>query len=334
MFSYEYTIQKNEMEKCMVSVIVPFFNAESDLKKCVDSILNQTYQNIELVMVDDGSTDSSLKICKDYATKDYRVHVYHQKNCGVALARNRGLRESKGEYISFVDADDYIEPDFVEKLYHACRSRHCNLSMCNYDEIKGNKRIPSSVIVKDGVIFSEELIKDIMYGRKLEGFCWGKIWKRELIVQEFRKYRYCEDFLFLVENLSSKNERIATVKKMMYHYVKHDDSITKKKETKDLMHTLDVASRVVRISRNSLVIRTKDAYAMALNFAFFAFLSANDEEHEDKLLKERCKRWIKQLRGYVFLNFESSLKTKGACILSLLPENIIKKAYCVSNKES
>ena len=99
------------MENKLVSVIVPVFNREKEIDRCVKSILNQTYENIELILVDDGSADSSLAICESYSEKDQRVRVFHQENNGVSSARNCGIHKAKGEYLTFVDSDDYIASD-------------------------------------------------------------------------------------------------------------------------------------------------------------------------------------------------------------------------------
>lgn len=315
----------------LVSVIVPVYNGEAELNRCIDSILGQSYENIELILVDDGSTDSSYDICRDYAAKDNRVSVYHQENAGVAMARNRGLREAKGEYIAFVDASDYVEPDYIDKLYRASYFNHCNLSMCNYDEVRGDTITESDLINKDGVMPSKELLGDILYGREIEGFCWGKIWKKDFIRHKFQKYRYCEDVLFLMENFSHANERIATVKKPMYHYVRQEGSVTTERRAEDLMHTLDVASTIAKVSKNSPVIRQKEAYALALNYAFFALLSVNDSDAHAKQLKQRCRKWIKRLRWYVFWDYESTIKTKAACFLSFFPEVVIRKTFELIN---
>ena len=319
------------MKDSLVSVIVPVYNGGTELNRCIDSILNQTYQKIELILIDDGSTDASLEVCREYAAKDERVRVLHQKNCGVAVARNRGLKEAKGEYISFVDASDYVEPDYIEKLYRACSYNHCNLSMCNYAEVRGEKIEKTDVLTKDGIISSAELLGDILYGRDIEGFCWGKIWKKDFIRHEFQKFRYCEDILFFVENFSHANERIATVKKTMYYYVKQEGSVTSKRRAIDLKHTLDVASLIAKESKSSPVIKQKEAYALALNYAFFAFLSVKEDDPHAAQLKKRCLKWIKRLRGYVFWDYESSIKTKGACFLSLFSEGIIRKVYSLIN---
>jgi len=315
----------------LVSVIVPVYNGETELNRCIDSILNQTYKEIELILIEYGSKDSLSEICRDYAAQDKRVRFLYQCNKGVAAARNRGMDESRGEYIAFIDASDYVEPDYIEKLYLACHHNHCNFSMCNYAEVTGDEIDKALVVTKDGLMSSRELLEDILYGRDIEGFCWGKIWKKDFIKHKFRNYRYCEDILFFVENFSHANERIATVKKTMYYYVRQKDSVTSKRRAIDLKHTLDVASIIAKESKNSPVIKRKETYALALNYAFFAYLNVNDDDPYAKQLKKRCSRWIKWLRRFVFWDYESSIKTKMACFLSLFPETVIRKAYSLIN---
>ena len=114
-----------------ISVIVPVYKAEKFLATCIESILNQTYGNLEIILVDDGSPDSCGKICEKYALSDSRVKVVHQKNAGVAAARNVGLDLAEGDYGTFVDSDDYIQPQMYEKMIRCAEHNHCDLVMCD-----------------------------------------------------------------------------------------------------------------------------------------------------------------------------------------------------------
>ena len=110
-----------------ISVIVPVYNVEKYLTKCVDSIMNQTYKDLEIILVDDGSTDNSGKICDEYVKKDKRFKVIHKKNGGLSDARNVGIKNSTGEYLSFIDSDDYIDNDMIECLYNACIKNNADI---------------------------------------------------------------------------------------------------------------------------------------------------------------------------------------------------------------
>lgn len=118
-----------------ISVIVPVYNVAVYIKRCVESILAQTYENFELILVDDGSTDNSLDICKEYSKKDERVHVYTKTNGGVSTARNFGVTKSKGKYIIFIDSDDFVSDKFLEKLYKSCIDNNAQISLVNFDGI-------------------------------------------------------------------------------------------------------------------------------------------------------------------------------------------------------
>ena len=121
----------------MISVIVPVYNAELYLRRCIDSILNQTYRNFEVILIDDGSKDGSSLICDEYAYNDTRVRVIHKKNEGVSATRNIGIEEAKGEYISFVDSDDYIDINMLEKMYKTAIKNNSDIVMCEFYVDKG-----------------------------------------------------------------------------------------------------------------------------------------------------------------------------------------------------
>lgn len=116
----------------LISVIIPIYNVEKYVKRCLDSVLNQTYCHLEVILVDDGSTDSSGKICDEYKKMDTRIRVIHKSNEGVSSARNLGIEVANGEYIAFIDSDDAMEKDCIEYLYRLIQENHCSLSICSY----------------------------------------------------------------------------------------------------------------------------------------------------------------------------------------------------------
>ena len=116
----------------MVSIIVPIYQAENFIDKCIGSIIRQSYTNLEIILVDDGSTDNSLSICKSYAEQDNRIILMHTDNCGGAHARNVGLKHAKGDYIAFVDADDYLEQGFIKVLLHYIEKYNADIAECGY----------------------------------------------------------------------------------------------------------------------------------------------------------------------------------------------------------
>ena len=139
----------------MISIIVPVYNVEKFLIQCVESICNQTHKDIEIILVDDGSTDSSSQICDELAQKDRRVIVIHKENGGSTSARNAGLKVSKGEYVGFVDSDDWIEPNMYERLLNLCVSEHADVAIgsryINHekDEYKDTLNVPIGIFTKE-----------------------------------------------------------------------------------------------------------------------------------------------------------------------------------------
>ena len=169
----------------LISIIVPVYKVEKYLKKCIDSILNQTYKNYELILVDDGSPDCCPIICDNYAEKNDRVIVIHKQNGGLSDARNTGIAIAKGDFICFVDSDDYVSEDFCELLLNAVLKSNADMAICNYlvvDE-NGNSIQDKNVHlpIQDECISSQEFIKE--YCGKYGWYyvvAWNKIYKRDL----------------------------------------------------------------------------------------------------------------------------------------------------------
>ena len=197
----------------LISIIIPVYKVEQFLPKCVDSVLAQTYKNLEIILVDDGSPDNCGKICDEYAKKDARVRVIHQQNKGVSGSRNAGLEIAKGEYIGFVDSDDYIDPDMYEYLYGLITKDNADMAMCNAHEDEG---FHSAKLLDSPykLIPVQEYFEcaDWMY-------VWNKLYKRELI-EDMRfdlRVSCSQDELFNFE-LAKKNAFVALGDQAKYHY--------------------------------------------------------------------------------------------------------------------
>jgi glycosyltransferase involved in cell wall biosynthesis len=205
----------------LISIIVPVYNMESYLDRCMSSILNQTYKNLEIILVDDGSTDSSPKMCDDYAIKDNRIKVVHKENGGLSDARNAGLKIATGNYIGYVDSDDWIELDMYERMYNACVENNVQLAVCRYFREYDDKT------VDDGTprieIFSRDEILRIYItdkdGYMVYNSVWSKLFKRELVEGVvFPKGRNSEDIMYTTRALC-KLDKAAYIDTCLYHYV-------------------------------------------------------------------------------------------------------------------
>lgn len=167
----------NEKNKKLVSVIVPIYNVADYLKECIDSIVKQTYTNIEIILVDDGSTDNSLNICKSYA--DGRICVYSKENGGQSSARNYGLDVAQGDYIVFVDSDDYIEENYVERLVLAISSDpSVDIAQCGYRKFGKVNQVYTHTAT---IILGNDAFEDYLKNITLTSLVWDKIYKKEII---------------------------------------------------------------------------------------------------------------------------------------------------------
>lgn len=209
-----------------ISIIVPVYKVEKYIHKCIDSILNQTFKDFEVILVDDGSPDNCGKICDDYAKKDNRVVVIHKENGGQATARNAALDIARGEYIGFVDSDDYIQNDMFENLYNACTIDEADISIIGTKEVNESGKVIHEYI-PNNITFSEILKR---------AHPWNKLFNKKLFVDSdlsFYEGKYYED-LELVPKLFVKAKKVCTVKSIGYIYLQRDGSTTSMKDKKIL----------------------------------------------------------------------------------------------------
>lgn len=212
------------MEEALVSIIIPLYNAETYLDECLKSIENQTYQNLEILIVDDGSTDSSFEIYKSYSEKIKRIQVIQKKNEGVSKTRNIGINHSKGQYILFVDADDYIEKTYVEKLVQNVKDS--DIAVCGFTRI--HKEEKTVIYRESGFISKNELFTHTFCSNLIGGTCWNKIFRADIIKKNKLRFDETisigEDMLFLAEyyRVCSK---VTYVSEALYYYRCNPESV-------------------------------------------------------------------------------------------------------------
>ena len=215
----------------LISVIVPVYNGENYLPVCMKSLLEQTYRNLEVILVDDGSRDASGRMCDAYAAQDSRVRVIHQENGGVSSARNAGLDRATGKYVAFVDADDYVELDYLQRLHEALVAHSADISSCDYREvIRGDvadSAIPfvaeSRLITEKAVYFEDMILAREAYWSTIT----AKLYVRALIgnTRFCAPFRYGEDHVFLFD-LFSKAPKVYQDTYQGYYYVRNESSAT------------------------------------------------------------------------------------------------------------
>ena len=201
-----------------ISIIVPVYNVENYLEKCVHSILQQTFRDFELILVDDGSTDSSGKLCDYFKDKDPRIHVIHRPNGGLSSARNSGLDIAKGDYIGFVDSDDYIAPDMYEFLLNKIKKENADISSCRYNTCYKTHMVSPTgdfyVIFRD----AESALRATLKRQMLNVPVWNRLYKKEIFSSiRFSEGINYEDFYFLTD-LFQNDLKIVSCSEAKYFY--------------------------------------------------------------------------------------------------------------------
>ncbi|WP_321995065.1 glycosyltransferase family 2 protein [Clostridium butyricum] len=209
------------MEK--ISIIIPVYNVEKYLARCLESIVNQTYKNIEIIVIDDGSTDESGRICDEFAKKDNRIIVIHKKNGGVSEARNAGLGVCHGEYIGFVDPDDYIEPNMYSIMVNSSKEKSADIVVCGY-KVFGDR--VEECIFENREYKTDEAMCLLLKNRYMPSFLWNKLFKSELFHNKSFLVGYRYEDLLIMHELFKDAKKVVAVSEQLYFYYIREDSIT------------------------------------------------------------------------------------------------------------
>ncbi len=316
------------MEK-LISIIVPVLNRENTIGRCIESVLGQSYPNLELIIVDDGSTDGTLKVVDKYRAIDDRVKLIPSSRLGANHSRNDGIKIARGDYIAFLDSDDFIVPHYLRKLYEAITVNNDEVAMCLFAEVYGDKEIVSDYFKLYNEAASQyRLLRDTMYNRCKGAYCWGKLWRKDFITRMFRNLSYCEDTVFLYENLVDEEGGVALVKEVLCYYIRHEESITGVNDAGHLLDTLRASSLILHLSKKKHRQFVRPSYSLLINSAFYAYLQ--DKKGDERIkarLDDLCLKVIKKYRIKVLLDISSPVKTKGACVLSFFSMGVLKKVY-------
>ena len=218
--------------KPLVSIIIPVYNVEKYLDKCIASVVGQTYQNLQIILIDDGSTDRSPAICDGWKSRDPRITVVHQPNGGLSRARNAGLELATGEFIGFVDSDDWIEPNMVESMLNACLENDADASCCGYYQEYIDHSISHPLTDTLKHYEGEDIIRSALKGDFMH-YAWNKLWRRDLFDDgcRFPPGMYFED-IATGWKAFRKCRRVVCVPDKLYHYIIRKDSICNAKTMK------------------------------------------------------------------------------------------------------
>ncbi len=279
------------MHKVKVSIIIPVYNTERYLLKCIESVISQTFSNIEIICINDGSTDKSLEILNDYAQKDNRIIVLSQENSKQGAARNRGLEIAKGEYITFVDSDDWIEKNYIELLYNAAITDNVNIAAASMTRDKDGKEKRHLTLKNQQKYFgANDIVKAIDNHFETA----GKLYKFELIKDlRFMEGVFYEDAPYTIRAIHSCSSMV-TVPNAHYHYVSHKGSTIKQQNNyvEDKIKTsLDLVNYA---EENNIEI--KDWVIYKENHFLWAI---KHYKYHDDLYILGVKVWTKKIKKYI-----------------------------------
>ena len=315
------------MKKDLISIVIPVYNVEKYLKRCLDSIINQTHKNLEIICVDDGSIDSSGKILDDYKNKDKRIKVYHIKNGGVSHARNVGIKHITGNYVGFIDPDDFIETNMYEELYNSIIENNSDVSVCNnyiyYEENDSIEKVKYSDSIPK--IMSKTFYLDKMFKDNYNGYVWNRLYK----VKYIKKVKFdesiiiMEDVIFNIDYASNIN-KISFVDIPLYYYVMRATSAVHKENNKRNQN-LFVAKEIIdkKIEKYNLDSQTQLRLNYIVDAQFYLYTKNVDLEEKEKIRTE-IKKYLKDK----VLIKKGHYKFKLKAVFSLLfPKLYVKIRY-------
>lgn len=306
------------MDNPLISVIVPIYKVEKYLDRCVESIVNQTYKNLEIILVDDGSPDNCPQMCDDWAKKDNRIKVIHKENGGLSDARNTGLKIAKGEYIAFVDSDDWIEKNYIQFLYKAILDNNADLSACDIrfvpdgeDVIEANEDYNSS-----NVYDCEEALSQLIKGEGFRAVAWNKLYRQNIVINDFFEVGKLHEDEFFTYRIFDKCQKLVYIDIPLYNYRQRSGSIMAVQSIRHL-DSLEAGFRRLSFFKEKYPRLYKSDKITFCIGCIAGYANASNGEYDDN---DKAKKTIKEYRKRIRFSFkeflEYSLKERMYVVLS------------------
>ena len=317
----------------LISVIVPVYNIEKYVGKAIETIIGQTYRDLEIILVDDGSTDKSGEICEHYAGKDDRIVVVHQENGGLSKARNTGTRIAKGDAIAYIDGDDYIHPCYFEILAKNLTEHNADISVCGmqvvseneYEELTHSKDVENAAVE----ISAEEALEGMLSQKRFSLSSCAKLYKRKIAQSHyFPEQELFEDY-YTVYRFFTEADAVTYTDAGLYYYLKRAGSITKKKYSHQMMDYIKHGEQVIDHVKQSGQ-QLMDAAISRLVWACFYIVTHIDDSSKYREDEEYCWNYIKKYRTKVIRDNSAVKKEKMLCALSMFGKKPLKLVYKMS----
>lgn len=303
-----------------ISIIVPVYNVEKYLNRCVNSLLNQTYSNIEIILIDDGSTDKSSSICDYFKTIDLRVKVLHTKNFGVSKARNTALNIVNSKYLTFVDADDYVDKNYVKELYELCEKNDCDIAIIGTVENNEiDKKQNNSGDNIDIIFNNEEAFKELLNEKFFFGSVWGKIYKTDIWQGIYfnEKTSIGEDLEVLYKVFFKSNKIKVNTNKRLYYYTKNRiDSATKSNYNKKWKREISICENILLDCKENHEEIFSYALKRYIRINYSCIVNILKNTPDDKINYEKLKSNILKYKSFgIFNKFNLEMKIKLVLVM-------------------
>lgn len=273
----------------LISIVVPVYNVADYLNECVDSLLAQKYKDVEIILVDDGSTDNSGKICDEYSKKNRIIRVIHQKNGGLSAARNKGLSVAKGKYICFVDSDDYVLPGYLDEMLKVVKKKNADICVCGFGET-----IPQEKTISG----QDATIQFLTKQENLDILAWNKLYRLSIFKNfdiTYPEGKNNEDNLTTYKLYAHAN-KVSYIAKSLYYYRERENSITKKTKEVERLRMREMAAKEAKeYLRGNYIL--KKAAAVSLLTAKLAFADKAIAGKIDQNYFDSARKWVLEHRS-------------------------------------
>ena len=308
----------------LISIVIPVYNVEKYLERCLESVISQTYSNLEIILVNDGSTDMSGEICNTYQKKDMRIKTIHKKNGGLSEARNTGIDIAKGEYISFIDSDDWVTTSYIEELYNLVKKYECDVAICSIKKTTKCKEY-RNLKNREIVYLNSEIVKQFLYQR-ISTSAYAKLFKKELWeAVRFPVGKIYEDVLPLYKVLS-KCSKVCVTSQYCYMYYYREGSIVNQKFSLSKMDYVENCRKVLECVKCDYP-QFQMAAISRLVWSEIHVLMHMENPHEYDKEYEMLMRDIKKYRYVILKDDDNKFKVKAVTLLTITGYKVMRSIY-------
>lgn len=307
------------MEK--ISIIAPVYQVEKYIGQCIESVINQTFKNFELILIDDGSKDKSGNICDEYAKRDKRIHVVHTENKGAASARNRGLDLATGKYIAFVDGDDYLAENMLDKLYKVITQENCDVVVCDFLNLHANPDKDFSLQLSDSKVSGREILSHLK-NQKNYGvwtIVWNKLYKKEILKDlRFPEGKYFEDEIFS-DQLYLRCNEVQVISDVLYYHRVLETSTMNTQKIRNYLDLIDAFQLRINLYLENRLPDDEVYKVLIYMLESYTKCAKADFMGNDKERLKQAKRFIRKSSRILIKKRLSFIKKCSLILIAFFP---------------